>query len=394
MLDVEAMISDRARGMDASGIRRVFDLAARLEDPINLSIGQPDFDVPEAVREAACEAVRAGRNQYTQTQGTLELRSAIGARVAEEFPHLAGDSATGLDPRLGVLVTSGVSGALLLLALATLQPGDECVMPDPGFVMYRHLVAMAGATAVPVSIYPDLELTAQRVEAAITPRTKVVMVNSPANPTGVVSDDTVLSELAELCERRGVLLVSDEIYDEFHYAKAAYDHGLYPPSPLRHGDPFGQLLLRGFSKTYAMTGWRMGYAVGPVGLIEQMTKLQQYTFVCAPAPFQAAGLEALQTDMSDHVAAYAAKRDRVVQRLSPHFELIPPGGAFYAFPKVPERLGLTATEFVERAIQRNVLVIPGSVFSGRDTHFRLSYACDDTTLERGLDVLVELAGEA
>ena len=395
MLDVDAMITDRARGVDASGIRRVFDLAAKLDDPVNLSIGQPDFDVPDNIKLAATAAIEAGRNSYTQTQGAAELRSAIGRRVATEFPNLAHpDNPAALHDDLGVLVTSGVSGALLLLALTTLQPGDQCLMPDPGFVMYRHLVTLAGAEAVAIDTYPDFQLTAARVAPLITNRTKVVMVNSPANPTGVTSDDDTLRELAGLCAARGVLLVSDEIYDEFHHAKATYPHGTYPPSPLRFGaaDGTGQLLLRGFSKTYAMTGWRMGYAVGPLALIEQMTKLQQYTFVCAPSMAQVAGVTALSTDMSAHVAAYAAKRDRVVERLSPHFNLATPGGAFYAFPEVPPALSLTATEFVERAIARNVLIIPGSVFSDRDTHFRLSYACDDTTLDRGLDVLVDLAG--
>ena len=388
--------ADRALAIDASGIRRVFDLAAKLDDPINLSIGQPDFDVPEPIRADAVAAIQAGRNSYTQTQGTDELRAAVAASLRAEFPNLAPRIAGPGDPTdaesLSVFISSGVSGALLLVALTLLQAGDQCVMPDPGFVMYRHLVTLSGAEAVGVDTYPDFRLTAERVEPLLTDRTRVVMVNSPANPTGVTSDDDTLRELAELCAARGVLLVSDEIYDAFHYDLTDYPHGRFPASPLRYGDPAQQLLLRGFSKSYAMTGWRMGYCLGPTPLIEQMAKLQQYTFVCAPAPFQAAGVTALQTDMAPEVAAYARKRDRVVDTLGPHFELSRPGGAFYAFPKVPEHLGQTATEFVERAIAENVLIIPGNVFSDRDTHFRLSYACDDTRLARGLDTLVGLAG--
>ncbi len=410
MLDPQRLITDRLKKIDASGIRRVFDLAAELDDPINLSIGQPDFDVPEEIKQAAADAITRGVNRYTQTQGLAELRSRITQHLADEFPQqygadpknetqtprqLPGELPEGLES----LVTSGVSGALLLAFLTCLQPGDEVIFADPAFVMYRHLVSLTGATPIVCDTYPDFQLTADRVAPLITARTKLLLVNSPANPTGVVSPPDVLRGLAELCEQKNVLLVSDEIYDQFCYPPGSSpgNHAEpFPasggcPSPLLHTDPRNVLLLRGFSKTYAMTGWRLGYAVGPKAVIEQMTKLQQYTFVCAPSMVQVAGTLALDVDMSQHVAAYARKRDRVVEKLVPHFDLTLPGGAFYAFPKVPEHLGLTGTQFVEKAIEQNVLIIPGNVFSERDTHFRLSYACDDATLDRGLEVLVRLA---
>ncbi|MEM8495667.1 MAG: aminotransferase class I/II-fold pyridoxal phosphate-dependent enzyme, partial [Planctomycetota bacterium] len=290
---------------------------------------------------------------------------------------------------------------LLLTMLTCVQPGDEVLIADPYFVMYKHLVTLAGGTAKYIDTYPDFQLTVDRVAPQVTDRTKLLLFNSPSNPTGVIPPENVAAELAAFCAERGVLMLSDEIYDVFSYDNqsairpgrlsdpAKLGEGVVFPSPL-HACP-DVLLLRGFSKTYGMTGWRLGYAVGPTPIVEQMTKLQQYTFVCAPSMVQVAGALALDVDMSDHVAAYARKRDRVVERLDPHFELTVPGGAFYAFPKVPEALGQTATQFVERAIEKNVLVIPGNVFSQRDTHVRLSYACDDATLERGLDVLVELA---
>jgi aspartate/methionine/tyrosine aminotransferase len=274
--------------------------------------------------------------------------------------------------------------------LATVGPGDEVVIPDPYFVMYKHLVNLAGATPVFVDTYPDFTVTAERLEAALTDRTKLVLFNTPSNPTGVVATQQVCKEVVELCERRDVLLVSDEIYDEFCYEKTERDGGTYCPSPLSNSP--NALLLRGYSKTYGMTGWRLGYAAGPRPVIEQMTKLQQYSFVCAPSMVQAAGALALGVDMSQHVSAYERKRDRVVERLGPHYHLTTPGGAFYAFPEVPAKLGLTGTQFVEKAVENNLLIIPGGVFSQRDTHFRLSYACDDAMLDRGLDVLVELAG--
>jgi len=388
MFDPDLYIHSRAREIDASGIRRVFDLAANLPDPINLSIGQPDFDVPDAVKQAAIQAIEQGQNRYTVTQGTQALREKVNQRIGRQLP----DWADGLKPdgQLETLITSGVSGGLVLALLACVGPGDEVLIPDPYFVMYKHLVTLAGATAVPIDTYPDFQLTAQRIEPHITPRSKLLMFNSPSNPTGVVADEAICRELVELADKHKLLILSDEIYDEFCYEKSPGSGGPACPTPASYSDRM--LLLRGFSKTWAMTGWRLGYAAGPAPIIEQMTKLQQYTFVCAPSMVQAAGVVALETDMSDFVAAYQLKRDRVVERLSEHYELTAPGGAFYAFPKVPEALALDATQFVEKAIDNNLLIIPGSVFSRQDTHFRLSYACDSQMLEKGLDILCQMAG--
>lgn len=353
-----------------------------MRDPINLSIGQPDFDVPEPVKEAAARAIHEGQNRYTVTQGLEPLRE----RVREAFD--ARFRREGRWEDYGTLISSGVSGGLLLALLTCVGPGDEVILPDPYFVMYKHLVTLAGGRAVYVDTYPDFQLTAERVEPLITQRTKMVLLSTPANPTGVVSSERSCEQLAELARRRGVLLVSDEIYDVFCHETSDTPAGPRCPSPAAYDDRM--LVLRGFSKTYAMTGWRLGYAMGPRAILDQMTKLQQYTFVCAPSMVQHAGLAAMEVDMSATVAAYRRKRDMVVEKLCPHFELTAPGGAFYAFPRAP--VGQTGSGFVERAIARNLLIIPGHVFSERDTHFRISYACDDQTLERGLDLLVELAG--
>lgn len=389
MFDPDRFITDRLRAIDASGIRRVFDLAADLERPVNLSIGQPHFDVPQPVKDAAVKAIQDGFNSYTVTQGADRLRRHCTRLVADEFADWkpASDGGT-----FEMLITSGVSGGLVLALLTCAGPGDEVLMPDPYFVMYRHLVTMAGATPVFVDTYPDFQLTTERVEPLVTDRTKMLLFSSPSNPTGVVVSDASCRQLVELADRHDLLLVSDEIYNEFCYEKIERPaaSGVWrTASPAQYSDRL--LLLRGFSKTYAMTGWRLGYAAGPAPIIEQMTKLQQYTFVCAPSMVQFAGIAALEQDMSAHVRDYHAKRDRLVERLSPAFELTTPGGAFYAFPRVPERLGLTGTQFVERAIDRNLLIIPGNVFSNRDSHIRISYACDDDELERGLDILLNLA---
>lgn len=390
MLDPERFITDRLRTIDASGIRRVFDLAANLQDPINLSIGQPDFDVPEPVKDAAVEAIRSGFNRYTVTQGAASLREAVKGRVSQEFPHLADRLEDG---SLATLIISGVSGGLVLALMTCVEPGDEVLIPDPYFVMYRHLVTLAGATPVFIDTYPDFQLTPERIEPHVTERTKMLLFNSPSNPTGVVATDEICRQVMALALRHQILLLSDEIYDEFCYEMAASADNpgrMKCPSP---ADSSGDLLLmRGFSKTYGMTGWRLGYAVGPAPIIDQMTKLQQYSFVCAPSMAQMAGAVAFEQDMSESVRAYREKRDFLVEGLRGAYELTTPGGAFYAFPRVPPRLGMTGSQFVERAIERGLLMIPGNVFSNRDTHFRISYACDQANLEQGVHLLRDMAG--
>jgi len=364
-------LSKRSQSVDSSGIRKVFDLGATLKNPINLSIGQPDYDVPTSIRQAAIDAIQNRCNGYTVTQGIAPLRERIAADLQAE---------SGLS--LPVLITSGVSGGILLSLMATLDPGDEVVLGDPYFVIYKHAVRLVGGVPVYVDTYPDFGFNAKRYEAAITSRTKMIVVATPNNPTGVVLSDEELRQAAALAERHNVLLLVDEIYNQL-----AYD-GI-PPCSVRHA-PDRTLLLRGFGKSYGMTGWRLGYAAGPKFLIEEMTKLQQYTFVCAPSMVQHAGLAALDADVTGHVDDYRRKRDLVGKQLSKAFTFTRPGGGFYYFPQVPERFD-NAEVFARKAADRNILIIPGSVFSERDTHFRLSYATCDDNLKRGCDILCELA---
>ena len=364
-------VSRRAKEVDASGIRKVFDLAARMKDPINLSIGLPDFDVPEVAKNAAIESIRRGDNRYTQTQGIAPLRERLRKDLSAEMGRDVGE----------VLITSGVSGGLFLAILATIDPGDEGIFLDPYFVMYKHLLTMAGGKPVAVDSYPDFRFHADRVEKAITSRTKFLILNSPSNPTGVVMTEAEVRQAVELAQKHGLLIVSDEIYEPFLYERG---QGLASPAKVYENT----LILRGFSKSHAMTGWRLGYAAGPEPIVSQMTKLQQYTYVCAPSPLQHAALAALDVPMNDALTAYRRKRDLAFDRLSRKFEVVKPQGAFYIFPKAP--VGHTATAFVAKAIENNVLVIPGNVFSERDTHFRVSYATTDDKLARGCDILDSL----
>ena len=370
-------VSQRALGVDASGIRKVFDLAAKMKDPINLSIGLPDFDVPEVAKNAAIESIRAGHNRYTQTQGIAPLRERLRADLSREIGRDVGE----------VLITSGVSGGLFLAILATIDPGDEAVFLDPYFVMYKHLLTMAGGKSVPVDSYPDFRFHADRVERVITPRTKLLILNSPSNPTGIVMSPAEVHAAVEVARKHDLLLISDEIYEPFLYGRDADGDMGGLPSPMKIYEK--TILLRGFSKSHAMTGWRLGYAAGPEPIISQMTKLQQYTYVCAPSALQYAALKALDVPMADAVNAYRRKRDIVFETLSKKFELVKPDGAFYIFPKAPG--GMTATDFVTKAIERNVLIIPGNVFSDRDTHFRISYATTDEKLKQGCEILNSLA---
>ncbi len=373
MRSIADYISDRAHAVDASGIRKVFDLAAKLKDPINLSIGLPDFDVPDEVKSAAIEAIKAGQNRYTQTQGIAPLRDRLRKSLSAEIGRDLGE----------VLITSGVSGGLLLAILATINPGDEAIFLDPYFVMYKHLLTLAGGRSVAIDSYPDFRFRADRVDKAVTPKTKLLILNSPSNPTGVVMTEAEVRSAVEVAKKHNLLIISDEIYEPFLYDQTG---GVFP-SPARIYE--NALILRGFSKSHAMTGWRLGYAAGPEPIISQMTKLQQYTFVCAPSPLQFAAIKAMDVAMNSAVAAYRRKRDIVFEGLAKKFELVKPQGAFYIFPKAPS--GGTASEFVAKAIENNVLIIPGNVFSERDTHFRISYATADEKLRQGVEILNSIA---
>ncbi|MHC4105791.1 MAG: pyridoxal phosphate-dependent aminotransferase [Planctomycetota bacterium] len=366
------ILAHRTTKIDSSGIRKVFALAATLKDPINFSIGQPDFDVPEPIKQKAISAIIEGSNKYSQTQGDQLLRDKITERVKQEFGW----------SKPATIVTSGVSGALLLAFMALINPGDELIIPDPYFVIYKHVINMLGGKCVFVDSYPDFELPVDKIAAAITDKTKMIIVNSPCNPTGAVCSQEQLESLARIAAEKDILVMTDEIYERFCYDGRCASIAKYYEKTL---------LLRGFSKSYGMPGWRLAYAAAgePLReLIEQMTKIQQYTFVCAPAPFQKAAIAALDYDVSDLVAAYRRKRDLIYEGLKVKFELVKPAGAFYAFVKAPA--GASATEFVEKAIAKGVLIIPGSVFSEKDTHFRISYTTSDERIQQGVEILRQL----
>lgn len=365
-------IAERVKNVGASGIRRIFDLGMKLKDPIDLSIGQPDFPVPDKVKRAMIRAIESNRNGYTVTRGIPELRDRIARQLKDEF-----------DWEPDLFVTSGVSGGLFLALMTCLNPGDEVLIGDPYFVSYKHLVRLAGGVPVAVNLYDDFQLHPERFAAAITPRTKLLIIGSPGNPTGVAFGREDLKAIVELARKHDLLLISDEIYNLL-----TYDGPI--PSVVGFA-PERTILLRGYSKSYAMTGLRMGYAAGPAQIITEMAKLQQYTYVCAPQPAQFGALEAMDTDVSSRVDEYRGKRDLICELLSGVVEFVRPSGSFYVFPKAPPRFK-NATEFVAAAIERKLLIIPGEVFSERDTHFRISYAAANEKIIRGCEIIRELAG--
>ena len=363
------MPSKRIQEIDPSGIRRVFALAKTLKNPCNRSIGQPHFDVPEPLKQAAINAIKQGKNSYTSTEGIDELREALHASYAKKGA-----------PQEAVFVTSAVSGGFLLALIATCDVGDEIIIPDPYFVMWKDLPTVFGVRSVTCNTYPDLRWHEEPLRRAITDKTRAIVVCSPMNPTGIAMTEEEIKMIARVAAEHNLWVIYDEIYEAFSYDHPHYSMSAYYPKTITLG---------GSSKSLSMTGWRIGSAAGPKDIIEQMIKLQQFTFICAPSMAQWAALEGVNYPLDSISADYKRKRDLMVANLKGHYTVVQPEGAFYLFPEAPR--GMSGTEFVHKALERNLIVIPGNVFSGRDTHFRLSYAQSDAVLERGIEILIQLA---
>jgi aspartate aminotransferase/aminotransferase len=326
--------------------------------------------MPPGAREAAKAAIDAGRNGYTPTQGIASLRERLEEQVRRESGQ----------PDRRLCVTSGSSGALVLALMALIDPGDEVIIFEPAFVMYRPLVEFLGGRCVVIDTSPTFRIDVDRVAAAMTPSTRAILLNTPANPTGVVTDANTVRDLARLAEQRGVTLISDELYRSY-----CYDAPF--ASPALHSESV--VVIDGFSKSHAMTGWRVGWVHGPKPVVDACTMLQQYTFVCAPQVGQWAALAALDAPMDLPLAECRRKRDKLMAGLEGHYRFVQPGGAFYLYPEAP---GGSGRAFAERAVaEEKLLVVPGSVFGAADTHFRIAYTVDERTLDRGIAALVRLA---
>ena len=368
---IEQFLSTRVANLGMSGIRKIFNRAATIKDCIDLSIGKTDFDVPSVVKESAHRAIEAGMNGYAPTGGIPELRDGIKSMLRKR---------TGV-PIEQVFVTSGASGGLVLAFMSLISPRDEVLIPDPFFIVYKVLIEQFGGVPVFYDTYPDFTLHKKEIESKITAKTKLIVVNSPQNPTGACYSHNELEMVADIAARNNLLILSDEAYDRFNYDDEFVS--MFSIAPER------TVMLSGFSKSYGMAGWRIGYAVGPKIILEKMETLQQFTYVCAPSPFQKACAENLDLDLSPYIADHKRKRDFVYDNLKDRYELQKPSGALYAFIKVPWE-GETGTEFAEACLEKKLLLVPGGAFSRRDTHFRLCFGASDEKLEAGVKILREM----
>lgn len=366
-------LSDRRYKIDSSGIRKVFDLAAKLKNPCNLSIGLPDYDIPEEIKDHAIDAIRSGKNRYTQTAGLPVLREKLLQRYQERGFAME-----------DVMVASGTSGGLVLTFLALLNPGDEVLFTDPYFVMYKALLEFIGAVPRLIDTYPDFHLRREALEQAYTPNCKMIIMNSPNNPTGIVYSEEELRMVADFVAEKDLIMLSDEIYEDF-----VFDEPFI--SPAKFTDPARTIIIAGMSKNLAMTGWRVGWVAGPKAFISALSDIQQYTFVCSPSFAQYAALGGIDYPFENYRVDYTGRRDLIYNGLKElGLNVSRPGGAFYIFPEAP---GLDGDAFVKRCIEHELLVVPGHVFSTKNTHFRISFAASREMLNRGLSLIKAVMAE-
>lgn len=370
--------AQRMNGVDQSGLRKIFDLAATLKDPINLSIGQPDFDVPDVVKEACMKAIRDGKNGYPPSAGIPELRRAVLDQYEKEFKVRPESS----------IITCGASGAMTLAFQLLVNPGDEVLISDPYFVSYKTLTLLNGGVPVLYDTDKNFEIDPDVMEKKITKKTKMIVIVSPGNPTGACLTARAVRRIAEIAKKHNLVILSDESYERFIYddtnrrERLAASFGALAPERT--------LTVSSMSKSVGMTGWRVGWALGPEAWINRMTTLQQFTFVCSPSANQYGALAAVGLDMSKTMEVYKRRRELLVNGLRGlGYEVPMPKGAFYAFAKAPA-LYENATAFVHAGLKQSLLTVPGNSFSRYDTHFRMSYATTEHQLKRALEVLGKL----
>jgi aminotransferase len=372
-------VARRVAQVPPSGIRRFFDIAASMQDVISLGIGEPDFVTPRHILEAGIRSLERGQTHYTSNSGIPELRQAIAS-------HLQRLYGVAYEPHSEVLVTVGVSEALYLALTAILDPGDEVIVPTPCFVAYQPEIVFAGGTPVPLQTHVQdaFQVKAESVQSLISPKTKALLIGYPNNPTGAVMSRENLQALADLAARHDLLVISDEIYDQLVYSD--HQHVCFASLP---GMQERTVTLGGFSKDYAMTGWRIGYAAAPAPLLAALRKIHQYTIMSSPTTAQVAAIEAL-THGEEHVRMMVAEYDRrrrlIVSGLNslglPTFE---PKGAFYAFPSIAAS-GLDDESFAEALLQEErVAVVPGSAFGADGNYVRCSYATAYEKIEEALE---------
>ena len=379
-------VSPIVRSIPPSGIRRFFDIVAEMSGVISLGVGEPDFVTPWHIRESCVHGLQRGYTAYTSNYGLLELRQEIAKMIEADYGVI-------YNPKCEALVTVGVSEALDLAMRAILSPGDEVLVPEPCYVSYQACVTLAGGKPVSVSTSRENEfrVTVDQLAAALTPRTKALLIGYPNNPTGAVMPRDDLAAIAQFAEKNDLIVISDEIY-----ANLTYDgvHTCFASLP---GMRDRTILLNGFSKAYAMTGWRIGYALGNADFIGAMTKIHQFTMLCAPITAQIAAVEALQQGRPSRdrmVAEYDKRRRLMVEGFrNMGLDCFEPKGAFYVFPSI-QNTGLTSLEFAEKLLQaEKVALVPGNAFGAcGEGYVRCSYAASSKNLSEALDRIARFVG--
>lgn len=379
-------VSPIVRSIPPSGIRRFFDIVAEMSGVISLGVGEPDFVTPWHIRESCVHGLQRGYTAYTSNYGLLELRQEIAKMIEADYGVI-------YNPKCEALVTVGVSEALDLAMRAILSPGDEVLVPEPCYVSYQACVTLAGGKPVSVSTSRENEfrVTVDQLAAALTPRTKALLIGYPNNPTGAVMPRDALAAIAQFAEKNDLIVISDEIY-----ANLTYDgeHTCFASLP---GMRDRTILLNGFSKAYAMTGWRIGYALGNADFIGAMTKIHQFTMLCAPITAQIAAVEALQQGRPSRdrmVAEYDKRRRLMVEGFrNMGLDCFEPKGAFYVFPSI-QNTGLTSLEFAEKLLQaEKVALVPGNAFGAcGEGYVRCSYAASSKNLTEALDRIARFVG--
>jgi len=372
-------LSKRVAGLKPSGIRKFFDIAATMKDVISLGIGEPDFTTPKPILDAGIRSLQNGETHYTSNWGKLELRQAIADNLMNRYN-------VKYDPTNEVVATVGVSEALYLTFTAILDPGDEVIIPTPCFVSYQAEVILAGGIPVEVTarVENDFAVDPDDIRKAITPHTKCIFIGYPSNPTGAVATRETLLEIAKIAEEHDLLVVSDEIYDRLVYD---FEHVCFPA--LSENLKQRTILLGGFSKDYAMTGWRIGYACGPADIIQGLVRIHQYTIMSAPTTAQDAALEALKSGnpyVEEMVAEYDRRRRLLVSGLNRlGLSTFEPRGAFYTFPNI-QASGMDDETFAEKLLrEEHVAVVPGNAFGpGGDGFVRACYATEYSKIEEAL----------
>jgi len=360
-------ISDRVDNINYSAVRKAFS-AGRKSDVINLTIGQPDFETPKSLRDAAKRFIDAGYNRYTETKGVLKLRKAISQKLASNNIVKSEDE---------IIITAGTTGAIFMTFFSLINQGDEVIVFSPYFVAYTEIIKCVGGKVVIVKTDDNFEPRVELLEKAITSKTKAIIVNSPNNPTGAVYSKSAIKDIVKIARKYGVYIISDEIYSSFVYDETKF----FSPAQIYRDT----IVIDGLSKSKSVTGWRIGFIAGPQKIIDAIEKLQQFTAVCAPSVFQYASIEAINKKLEKSlVAKYKSRRNFVYDGLKDVLPIIKPSGAFYFFIKT----SVSGTVFAKRLLKKGLAVVPGNAFGDEfENYIRISYAASEEKLSAAVNII-------